>query len=158
MEAYDLSDHLQDLTNHIMNFNKASAVYVGKLVSPKKPINDSDDDTAHLDMDGEKVIHFSHSNGAHDFIVDKVLSKATAGLTFDVFNDKLDDEGNKVVQDLPEHILVPEVVREPRIHFFKVPRLGSYLAIRLQYNSCLFVDTYNAGVTDALSVQKRLAE
>lgn len=51
-----------------------------------------------------------------------------------------------------------EVVREPRIHFFKVPRLGSYLAIRLEYNSCLFVESYNAGISDALSIQKRKME
>jgi len=50
-------------------------------------------------------------------MVDKILAKGT-GLTFDVFNDKVDDEGNKVVQDTLEHLLVKEVVREPRIHFF----------------------------------------
>lgn len=90
-------------------------------------------------------------------MVDKILAKGT-GLTFDVFNDKVDDEGNKVVQDTLEHLLVKEVVREPRIHFFQVPRLGSYLAIRLEYNSCLFVEAYNDGIKDALSIQKRKLE
>ena len=34
---------------------------------------------------------------------------------------------------LPKHILIPEVVREPRIHYYDVPKLGSYLTIKLEY-------------------------
>jgi hypothetical protein len=45
---------------------------------------------------------------------------------------------------------VSEVVKEPNIHFFKVPRLGSYMAIRLEYESCLFEEALEAGVIDYL--------
>lgn len=61
------------------------------------------------------------------------------------------------MEDL-NHVLVKEVVREPRIHFFKVPKLGSYLAIRLEYNSCLFEKSYNDGVSDAISCRERVVE
>ena len=44
------------------------------------------------------------------------------------------------------------------MHFFEVPRLGSYMAIRLEYNSCLFVESYNEGIKDALSVKERIME
>lgn len=61
------------------------------------------------------------------------------------------DAKPKVVEEkLPRHVVVPEVVREPRIHFFKVPRLGSYMAIRCEYDSCLSVEAFDAGVTDFL--------
>lgn len=56
------------------------------------------------------------------------------------------------------HVLVSEVVREPRIHFFKVPKLGSYLAIRLDYKSCLSVEAYNDGIADALRCKERKKE
>lgn len=59
------------------------------------------------------------------------------------------------MEKFPRHILVPEVVREPRMHFFKVPRLGSYLAIRLEYESCLFEDSFDLGLTDYLSMRER---
>jgi len=49
-------------------------------------------------------------------------------------------------------------VREPRIHFYKVPRLGSYLAVRLEYNSCLSVEAYNDGIKDALNCRERSKE
>jgi len=152
-----LSDHLQDLTDNLKKYTHASAAYIGKLVSPKKPITDQDDDTAHIDDASEKIIHFSHADEEHKFLIDKVLHKES-GLTFDVFKDKLDEEGNPVVSEDLEHVLIKEVVREPRIHFFKVPRLGSYLAIRLEYNSCLFVEAYNDGIKDALNCKDRLKE
>jgi hypothetical protein len=48
---------------------------------------------------------------------------------------------------------VREVVREPRMHFFKVPKLGSYLAIRLEYESCLFEESLAAAVLDYVDVK-----
>ena len=89
--------------------------------------------------------------------MDQVLAKGS-GLTFDVFNDKLDDEGKPVETDELNHILVKEVVREPRMHFFKVPRLGSYLAIRMEYDSCLSLEAYDAAFADAVSCRERIAE
>jgi hypothetical protein len=43
---------------------------------------------------------------------------------------------------------VKEVVREPKMHFYKVPRLGSFLAIPLVYNSCLFEEALDNAVQD----------
>jgi hypothetical protein len=111
------------------------------------------------------VIRFCNADDMHKYIVDKTLSN-DQGLTFDVFKDpeevadaepaepELDENGNpivvekKVVEKLPVSVLIDEVVREPRIHFFKVPRLGSYLAVRLEYNTCLFEEAFEAGVAD----------
>jgi len=63
--AHDLSDHLQDLVDHLKKYSNASAVYIGKLVSRKKPIKENDNDEAHIDDKGEKIIHFSHADGEH---------------------------------------------------------------------------------------------
>jgi len=104
--------------------------------------------------------------------VDKFLKK-DQGLTFDVFNDpeikeeavaepELDEEGNPIIKEkaveekLPHHLYVKEVVRDPRIFYFKVPRLGSYMAIRLEYQSCLFEDAFDAGVHDMIVVNEKL--
>ena len=106
-------------------------------------------------------------------MIDKTISK-DQGLTFDVFKDieevkneepvdNEDDEeqaekkvaSSDAAEILPRHILVPEVVREPRMHFYRVPRLGSYLAIRLEYDSCLFEDAFDAGLADFLSMRER---
>lgn len=70
----------------------------------------------------------------------------------------LDEEGNEIpqvkkeVEKLPVSVLIDEVVREPRIHFFKVPRLGSYFAVRLEYETCLFEEAFDTGVADMQQV------
>lgn len=56
------------------------------------------------------------------------------------------------------HIYVPEVVREPRMRFYTVPRLGAFMAVPLVYNSCLSEDALENAVTDYLECQKRREE
>lgn len=171
--AHDLADELQNLTDHIKKETDATAVYIGKVICPHKKIEEGDDDRAHLNPDADKVIRFCNADSDHQYIVDKTLSK-DQGLTFDVFNEaeeapaeevveepELDEEGNPIVKEkaavekLPVSVLVDEVVREPRIHFFKVPRLGSYLAVRLEYETCLFEEAFEAGVADMQSVMEK---
>lgn len=55
----------------------------------------------------------------------------------------------------PKIVYVKEVVREPRMYFYKVPRLGSYLAIRLEYDSCLFEEALDTAVEDYIDVRIR---
>ncbi len=75
------------------------------------------------------------------------------GLTYNLFNDKvkepyiIEQEGNT-----PRHIIIREVVKEPKIHFFKVPRLGAYMAIKLEYNSCLFEEAFDAAVLNYIDI------
>ena len=144
---------------------------MGKLVQPKKAIKDDDDDRAHIDGDAQEIIHFVKATEGHEFLVDKRL-RSDQGLTFDVFKDeeapaKTDEDAEdgapvakKAANDegLPRSIFVKEVVREPRMHFFKVPRLGSYLAVRLEYKSCLFEESLDAAVQDYLDVKQRQKE
>ena len=46
-----------------------------------------------------------------------------------------------------------EVVREPRMHYYKVPKLGSYLAIKLEYDSCLFEGALDAAISDFVELR-----
>lgn len=81
----------------------------------------------------------------------KIL-KPDQGISHDAFRppasssentgDSLDSSANDKKEkdsllDLQWHIYVPEVVREKKMHFYRVPRLGAFLAIPLEYNSCL---------------------
>jgi len=57
-----------------------------------------------------------------------------------------------------KHIYVPEVVRESKMHFWKVPRLGAFLAVPLVYKSVLFEEAFDSAVADYLDVKKRKAD
>lgn len=72
---------LPELNNLLLSHTKSTAVYIGKLVQPKKPIKDSDNDKAHLMKDAPKHIHFIHSDKSHDFMVDRTLMPGV-GVTF----------------------------------------------------------------------------
>ena len=169
----DLTDQLQDLNDHLEQGTRATAVYIGKMEQPFKPISESDNDRAHIDKNAPHHIRFCHANKDHQFLVDQIL-ESSQGLTFEVFDDSQpaegdeskkqrveeDDEGNPVPpiqpnegEVLPKFIVIPEVVREAKMYFFKVPRLGSYMAIRLEYQTCLFEEAFDAGFKDMMSMR-----
>ena len=80
------------------------------------------------------------------------------GVTHDVFSFEPDPpvelaEGEepppeKDITESFKHVYIKEVVREKRMNFTRVPRLGSYMAIPLIYNSCLFDESLEEAVTN----------
>ena len=102
-------------------------------------------------------------------MVDAVLPP-DAGVTHDVFRESysrldktvttVDDEGNETVTNVDimdrfKHIYVKEVVREPRMNFQRVPKLGSFMAVPLIYKSCLFDDALSEAVANWQDVKAR---
>ncbi len=150
----DLADVMQDLAGYVKEHTGATGVYIGHLIRPKKPIEDGDDDTAHIDEEAEEIIRYIHATEKHEFIVNQTLNKEQ-GLTHDVFKAPEEEEEEEKdpeemteeekeakaekerLKALPRSVYVKEVVREGRMHFFDVPKLGSYLALELKYPSCL---------------------
>ena len=92
----DLNCMLDELTTYLKEFTDSTAVYIGKLCYPKKPVDDADDDKAHENDDAEPHIHFCHASTGHDYIVGKHLAKGQ-GITFEVF------DGPKVEEN-PEQV------------------------------------------------------
>lgn len=103
---------------------------------------------------------------------EKIL-KVDQGVTHGAFRDKDEaasippdeenEEGIEVkksddILDTEQYVYVPEVVREPRMHFYLVPRLGCYLAVPLTYHSCLTEEALDAAVADYYEVIKAQAE
>jgi len=72
--------------------------------------------------------------------------------------EKAATEIKEAPEVLPFSVLVDEVVRNQRMHYFKVPRLGSFMAIHLEYDSCLHEEAFDDGVREMLNVHKRRAE
>ena len=98
-ESKDLEDELQNLINYLKDNTESTAVYIGKVVKPKKPISDEDNDTAHKDEGAQPQIQFTNVTSQHEFMVDKILLQEQ-GITDDLFREeeKKDDE----VEEDPE--------------------------------------------------------
>lgn len=98
-------------------------------------------------------------------MIDRVL-RPDQGRTHEIFNQEEaaeevieeEEEGQKKVKPPPDilnsfkHLYIKEVVRDTQIHFQKVPRLGSYMAVPLVYNSCLSDESLEATVADSITV------
>lgn len=169
--SQDLSDNLDELAEFLLEFTGSTGVYIGKLIQPRKQINEDDDDKAHIDTENPKVIWYIYSNIGSENMRGNIL-KNNQGVTHAVFNPpkveepEFDDEGQPIQQKAKSddilvnqhHVYVKEVVREPKMHFYKVPRLGSYLAVPLVYESCMFEDALDNAVVDYFAVQKSREE
>ena len=78
---------------------------------------------------------------------------------FTVQNQQLNSTsaGSDILDNF-KHIYVKEVVRKPDMHYWKVPRLGSYMAIPLVYKSALSVPSLEASVRDLAEYQQKVRE
>lgn len=161
-----MNDKLQNLVNFLKDRTEATGAYIGYLQYPELPIEDDAMEDAHLNMEAPKVVKFTHATEDHKFIVGRFLGEEQ-GITHDVFkeqedaaeeveNENLDGEEEvKVEEDILtafKHVYVKEVVREPRMHFQRVPRLGSFLAVPLVYENCLTDAALDAAVEDFQAV------
>lgn len=72
-------------------------------------------------------------------------------------NQKIDEAAGPVPAQF-KHIYVEEVIREPRIHYWTVPRLGSYMAVPLVYKSFLNVDSFDTAFKDFQNYKQRIRE
>lgn len=65
-------------------------------------------------------------------------------------------EGEKESEPVkPNSINIEEIVRERKLKFFKVPRLGNLFGVRLNYERCLFEEALDEAVKDVYDVESR---
>jgi len=79
-------------------------------------------------------------------------------VTYKLFKDDEKSATNPNIIDekdgVPKHIFIKDCVREKDMFYYKVPRLGSYMAIKLEYKSCLFETAYDAAVDNYKEVDQ----
>lgn len=140
----------------------ATGCYIGKLEYPYKEIAEDAGENDHLDTESPEIIKFIFSNIDHRSKVCGTSLKPGQGITHNVFTEEFttSNEQINVYPDESEeadystivqqykHLFVDEVVREEKMHFWNVPRLGSFIAIPLVYKSCLSVESFQKAYDD----------
>ena len=143
----------------------STGVYIGQLEPPRKPIEEDADEDAHLDMASPAIIQFKFANQDHQELLLGTSLQPGQGKAHDVFTEEM-TTANEALADLEQasdkdtisnfkHLFVPEVVRDPKMHYWKVPRLGSYMAIPMVYQSCLSVNAYTQAVEEQQDYQRK---
>ena len=112
-------------------------------------------------MTSPEVIKFKFANSDHKKLICNTILKQNDGICHEVFseqiteqNQALDPNSETLLSDF-QHLYVSEVVREPRMYYWTVPRLGSYMAIPLVYKSCLSIESFNQSVFDYQGYKQR---
>jgi len=117
------------------------------------------------------VVKFHHANSDHkDLMVGKVLEQQN-GIIHQLFKESEEEEpADPEGEDAPQkpeqqsilkrmkHIYIKEVVEDKQIHFWKVPRLGSFLAVPLIYKSCLSEESLDEAIADWIEKLKKIEE
>lgn len=138
---------------------------MGHLNHPSKTITEEDEDSnAHLQTGQPKVINYIGSSKSHASLMRGKTLEVEKGLTAAAFNLSLDDEepqaepqageeggadvppGGLVKEKKEKFVYVPNVVKNESIHYFRLPKLGSYIAVPLQYNSYLKETIFDAAL------------
>ncbi|TMW65870.1 hypothetical protein Poli38472_003635 [Pythium oligandrum] len=103
------------------------------------------------DPNGTSLVHWIASSRGVSPTIDKFVTEEV-GMTFDVFKPieedpdappSLDADGNPLPPAEPKYLHVENVLREPRMKFFHVPKLGAYLTRGLKYKRFLHAQVFN---------------
>lgn len=167
----DHADILQDLSDYLQEHTGSTSAYIAKLVQEKNTINEDDDDEAHVNEQAPYYLDIYHVSPEGFKFLHRKTIKSNEGVAHDLFKEEEpspdaqnpsgetegegEAEGKEPEEQKPQHFIVDEVVRQPRIKFFKVPRLGSLLCVRLKYESCLLEQALDEAVKDVFDVEDR---
>lgn len=148
----------QEFPEFLEKNRKLTGVYIGYLNHPPKDINDDEEDeNAHLQTQQPKVINYIGFSKSHEPIMKGKTLSLEQGVTSDVFKEKEaeeqqqqpdDDQQQKVPIQKPNYVYIPDVVKEPKMVFFKIPKLGAYIAIPMIYRSCLNESSFDAALEE----------
>ena len=156
----DFEEGLNDICEQLKNIIGATGVYISIYDLKRKEVNSLDEDeNAHIDPENINVLRYIHWNKDHDFLHGKILEPkqgVTYSLFMDVSGDEEGEEGGEEpapeknegeegeegeVDDKKEDVIksieIQDVVMDNKIKFFREPRLGSYLAYNISYQSSL---------------------
>lgn len=161
-------------------------MYIGHVEKVKKPITDESNDHGHIDETAPQIIRYVAACEDHKFMLEKTMQAegsvtysvfhppaeaaegaegaapeggegaeaANTSKKEDTSTAKAGAQAAKQPQH--PHKFIPDATKESKLKFFRVPKLGCFLAVSLKYNSCLY-DTSLDKAVDAYyeTIQQR---
>ena len=103
-------------------------------------------------------------------MIDNILNEEHGPITYSVWKEKevepqesyQDEEAQVVDEGIKEERLnlrfVPNVIKEKGIYYFDVPKMGCFLSVPLNYQTCMYEAAFDEGVEDKVDVARRRAE
>jgi len=167
----DIDEILNNICDGLKRIINATGVYISIKDKKRKKVNENDDENAHLE--DVEVIRYVAWDKDHQFLKGLFLD-LDSGITNDLFkpkeeenknegqgnnaNQMIDEEIKKKEEEKSNFIYEKEVVRNPRMKYFKEPRLGCYLAVDLTYKSSLSKTSLDSSIAMKEDFEKRKIE
>jgi len=107
-------------------------------------------------LDEEQQIKYVGFSDNQVFMDQQILQK-DQGVTYDLFKEEVVEEGEEK-KPPRKFIIVPEVVKEKRMHFFNIPRLGAYMCLKLEFSSYLNAHKFKNAILEKQNQQKKKIE
>ena len=138
---------LEELPEFLENIGKFTGVYIGELNHPNKEVTEADTDpNAHLQVDQPKLINYIGSSKSHKSLMigkSLALEKGVTAEVFTLAQEEVEGEEKK-----KKFVYVPDVIKNEKVHFFRIPKLGAYIAIPLIYKSYLYESTFDKALEE----------
>lgn len=171
----------QDFIQHLHEITGVTGVYMGLKETdalPPEPKSAEEGDEGDEAPTSNLSLQYIAANKDHSFLIGQRL-RGTQGNTFDVFKDEAaaeggdegdeagdeGDEGAKVVEEKkdegPKTVHIPNVLMGPnseKSHFWQLPKLGSYLTLRMNYDACLNETTLDEAIEKEASLLEQKAK
>jgi len=152
----------QEFPEYLKQATNLPAVYIGQLGYPVKTLDENEEDiNGHLDVNQERIIRYVGASKNQRFILGQTLPESS--VTHDAFlpqeDQQPDEEGDEdeeggKKEPKPTYIYVPDVTKEPRMSFLRIPRLGAFIACNLVCNSVLSDVAFDEGIKERLRVEE----
>ena len=118
-------------------------------------------------MEAPKVMTYVAASSDHTFMRNKILPLPTEAepdlsITYKIF-ENLEEEGevnydtdkDEDGNEKNQFLYVDDVVREKKMHYFKIPKLGCYIACPLGYQDCLSEKYFKAALIERMKIEKK---
>lgn len=121
--------------------------YVGNLTYPRKPLESNNfEPGAELDTESPQFIEYIGTSASHEKIMLMKVLPNDSGITYECFKEpepepeEAEGEGgeeNAVKEPKKTYLYVPDVTKNEKMFYFKIPKLGSYACFPIKLGSCL---------------------
>ena len=170
----DFEDNLNIICEKFKKIIGATGIYISKYdLKRKYPIEPDADENGHIDPANIKVLQYVNWCDDHSFLHRKYLEPET-GVTYQLVIPKEgEDEEEKPPENEDEEegkekeppkeealksVVINEVINDDRIKFFRVPRLGCYLAIDIRYMSSMQYSSLVSAIENLNEYKVKFAE
>ncbi|KAM3142503.1 hypothetical protein pb186bvf_005405 [Paramecium bursaria] len=128
-------------------------VYVCELEFPTKDFNidEDDEENAHQNIEGAKLLTYIYASKGQEFLIKQSLANET-GVTYEALKEPVPNDDGEVIPN--KGIYIPNVVKEPRIVFYKWPKLGAFYALSITYNTVILETSFDQGIEALIAYNK----